>query len=113
MTTPANNITSVLHETRLFPPSAEFAAAAHIKSPAEAEALRAKAAADPVAFWAEQAAELLTWDEPWHTVFDGSNAPFFKWFLGGKLNASANCLDRHLQSWRRNKAAGRPRGRVT
>ena len=105
MTTPANNITSVLHETRLFPPSAEFAAAAHIKSPAEAEALRAKAAADPVAFWAEQAKVLLTWDEPWHTVFDGSNAPFFKWFLGGKLNASANCLDRHLQSWRRNKAA--------
>jgi len=104
MTTP-NTITSVLHETRLFPPSAAFAAASHIGSMTDADALRAKAEADPDAFWGEQSKEFLTWDQPWHTVFDGSNAPFFKWFLGGKLNASANCLDRHLTSWRRNKAA--------
>ncbi len=104
MTTPSN-ITSVLNETRLFPPSEAFAAASHIGSMADADALRAKAEADPDAFWGEQSKEFLTWDEPWHTVFDGSDAPFFKWFLGGKLNASANCLDRHLTSWRRNKAA--------
>jgi len=105
MTTPAANITSALHESRLFPPGVEFAASAHIKSPSEAAALREKAAADPVGFWGEQANAFLTWDEPWHTAFDGSNAPFFQWFLGGKLNASANCLDRHLTSWRRNKVA--------
>ncbi len=105
MTTPAANITSMLHETRLFLPSAEFAADAHIKSPEEAEELRRAAAADPTGFWEAQADAFLTWDERWHTAFDGSNPPFFKWFLGGKLNASFNCLDRHLHSWRRNKAA--------
>ena len=105
MTTPSADSSRVPYEPRLFPPSAEFATSAHIKSPAEADALRAQAAVDPVGFWGEQANAFLTWDEPWHTVFDGSNAPLFKWFLGGKLNASANCLDRHLTSWRRNKAA--------
>ena len=92
MTTPAANITSMLHETRLFPPSAAFAADAHIKSPEEAEELRRAAAADPTGFWEAQADTFLTWAERWHTAFDGSNPPFFKWFLGGKLNASFNCM---------------------
>ncbi len=96
-------IESVLNERRLFPPPAEFAANAHIKSFAEYRELYEKAAADPQAFWAERAGE-LDWFEPWHTVLEW-NEPFAKWFVGGKINISHNCLDRHLTTWRKNKAA--------
>ena len=58
--------------------------------------LHEQAAADPVAWWAEQA-EALEWDKRWDTVLDESDPPFFKWFTGGTLNASANCLDRHVE----------------
>ncbi len=104
MTSPANvNITSVLKESRLFPPSAEFAAAAHIKTPAEYDQLWQRAHDDPEGFWAEQA-ESLAWFKKWDKVLTW-NEPHAKWFEGGKLNASFNCLDRHLDGPRRNKAA--------
>jgi acetyl-CoA synthetase len=97
------NITSVLKETRTFPPPAEFASRAHFKSVAEYERLWQRAKDDPQGFWAEQA-EALTWFQRWHKVLVW-NEPHAQWFAGGKLNASFNCLDRHLAGPRRNKAA--------
>lgn len=98
-------IESILQEKRVFPPSAEFASAARIGSPEAYDALCQKAAADPVAFWGELAAQELDWFEPWQQTLDWSNPPFAQWFVGGKLNISHNCLDRHLTTWRKNKAA--------
>jgi acetyl-CoA synthetase len=98
-----SSIESVLTETRSFPPSKEFAAAAHVKSKAEYEALYERAAKDPEGFWAERAGE-LTWHTKWRKVLDW-HLPDAKWFVGGKLNASVNCLDRHVATWRKNKAA--------
>src|SRR5262245_51203631 len=100
---PAQNITSVLKETRLFPPPKEFAEKSHIKSMAEYEKLWQRAKDDPEGFWAEQA-KSRHWFQPWTKVREW-NEPFVKWFVGGKLNLSSNCLDRHLTTWRRNKAA--------
>jgi acetyl-CoA synthetase len=97
------SIESVLQETRSFPPAKGFADAAHVKSIAEYEALYARAASDPEGFWAERAGE-LTWQTPWKRVLDW-RLPDAKWFVGGKLNVSVNCLDRHVASWRKNKAA--------
>lgn len=94
MSSAGQNITSVLKETRVFSPSDEFVAAAHVPT-AEADTLRAWANDDPDAFWAEQA-KSLHWDHPWTKVLDWSHVPHAKWFVGGKLNASANCLDRHI-----------------
>src|SRR5579871_1695595 len=96
-------ITSVLKESRSFPPPAEFAAKAHVKSLAEYEALWKKAKDDPEKFWAEQA-QALTWFRKWDKVLQW-NEPFAKWFVGGKINATFNCLDRHLAAGRGNKAA--------
>ena len=96
-------IESVLHESRLFQPPAHFAEHAHVRSFEEYEKLYAEAAADPEAFWAKQA-EDLHWFKKWDKVLEW-NEPFAKWFVGGKLNISYNCLDRHLDTWRRNKAA--------
>jgi acetyl-CoA synthetase len=59
---------------------------------------------DPVAFWAERAREGLDWFQDWAVTYE-ERLPYFKWFVGGKLNASYNCLDRHIGTWRRNKAA--------
>jgi len=70
---------------------------------ADDEAERERAAADPESFWAERAEE-IDWIEPWDEVLR-SDPPFHRWFAGGKLNVSANCLDRHVYSDRRNKAA--------
>lgn len=98
-----DSIRSVLTEDRVFPPPSDFAAAAHVKSFDEYERLYAEAAADIPAFWAKQA-ESLDWFEKWHTALEW-NEPHAKWFVGGKLNISHNCLDRHLTTWRRNKAA--------
>src|SRR5262245_7971720 len=103
MSSQASTITSVLKETRSFPPPPEFAQAAHVKSLAEHEALYEQAKKDPQAFWAEQA-KSLTWAKTWDRVLEW-NEPHAKWFVGGKLNVSANCLDRHLDGPRRNKAA--------
>lgn len=70
----------------------------------ELEALRAEADADPEKFWAQQAEAELDWFKPWDTVLKWE-PPHAEWFAGGKINISHNCLDRHLQTWRRNKAA--------
>jgi len=96
-------IESILDEFRVFPPPAEFAAKAHVKNMDEYERMYAEAAADPESFWATKAEE-LHWFKKWETVLEW-NEPFAKWFVGGKLNVAYNCLDRHLQTWRRNKAA--------
>jgi acetyl-CoA synthetase len=97
------NIDSVLNETRTFPPSAEFAARAAIHSQAEYERLHQQSVEDPETFWAEQAAD-LAWFRKWDRVRNWDNPPFAKWFEGGKINASFNCLDRHLKE-RGDKAA--------
>jgi acetyl-CoA synthetase len=98
-----SSIESVLTETRSFPPPAEFASQAHVGSIADYEAMYARAERDPEGFWAE-IASALTWAEPWRQVLDWS-LPDARWFVGGKLNVSVNCLDRHVASWRKNKAA--------
>jgi acetyl-CoA synthetase len=97
------DIESVLKEARVFPPPEEFAERAHLKSMAEYETVFARAERDPDGFWAEVAHE-LDWFEPWTTVLDWQ-PPLARWFVGGKLNLAYNCLDRHLGSARRNKAA--------
>ena len=107
-----SNITSILREQRVFPPPKEFAANAHVRSMAEYENLWQRAKDDPEGFWAEQA-QLLDWFEPFQKVLEWKE-PFAKWFVGGKINVSYNCLDRHLSTARRNKAAlveGRSAGR--
>jgi acetyl-CoA synthetase len=91
-------------EQETFAPPQAFAEKAAIRSMAEYERLYAAAAADPEKFWGEQAAQ-LDWSAKWTKVLDWSKPPFAKWFVGGTLNASANCIDRHLATWRRNKAA--------
>ena len=101
MTSP--NITSTLKEDRLFPPLAEFAATAVVNAE-QREHMNAWAERDPEGFWAGQA-KALHWFLPWTQTFDGSKAPFFRWFVGGKLNASYNCLDRHIAAGLGNKAA--------
>src|SRR4051794_21322752 len=104
MSAPSNpNITSVLKESRSFPPAPAFAADAHIKSMAERDALYQKAHDDPDGFWAEQA-ESLAWFKKWDKVLVW-NEPHAQWFVGGKINARYNCLDRHVAGPRKNKAA--------
>jgi len=98
-----SNIDSVLQESRTFEPSPEYRQKAHIKSLEEYERLYARAEADPEAFWAEIARE-LHWFKPWDKVLEWK-APWAKWFVGGEINLSYNCLDRHVQTWRKNKAA--------
>lgn len=99
-----DTIESILHEKRLFQPPAEFSQKAHIKSLEEYQALYDKAKADPQAFWAELATQELDWFQKWDAVLDWQ-PPFAKWFVNGKINISYNCLDRHLTTWRKNKAA--------
>ncbi len=88
-------------KTEWYHPPAEIVRHAHVP---DYEAVYAQAQADPLAFWAERAQE-LDWFEPWQKVLDDSNAPFFKWFVGGKINIAHNALDRHVKTWRRNKIA--------
>jgi len=89
------NIKSVLLEERTFPPPAAFAARARIK-PADLESLRKRAREDHVGFWADLATQELTWQSPFTEAFDDSDAPNYRWFSDGRLNASVNCLDIHL-----------------
>src|SRR5262245_23131319 len=104
MSSPApSNITSVLKETRQFPPPADFAGRAHVKSLAEYEQLWQRAKDDPEGFWAEQA-KSLHWFKPWDKVLVW-NEPHAQWFAGGQLNVCTNCVDRHLDGPRKNKAA--------
>lgn len=97
-------IESILQEKRLFHPPAEFSQNAHIKSLEDYQRLYDLALADPQKFWAELAEQELHWFQKWDTVLDWQ-PPFAKWFVGGKMNISYNCLDRHLTTWRKNKAA--------
>src|SRR6187401_2880244 len=94
-----SEIDALLKEDRRFPPSEAWTRAAIVSDSAVYE----RAAADPESFWAEFARE-LEWIEPWSQVLEWTS-PDAKWFLGGKLNASVNCLDRHTRGPRRNKAA--------
>ncbi|MBD1923408.1 acetate--CoA ligase [Microcoleus sp. FACHB-831] len=97
-------IESILKEDRLFHPPEQFSQKAHIKSLEEYQQLYDRAKADPQKFWAELAEQELHWFEKWHTVLDWE-PPFAKWFVGGKINISYNCLDRHLTTWRKDKPA--------
>ncbi len=97
-------IDSVMQEARVFPPPPEFAARARIGSMEEYEALYERAKNDPESFWGDYAREELHWFEPFTKVLEW-NEPYAQWFVGGKTNISYNCLDRHLESPRRHKAA--------
>jgi acetyl-CoA synthetase len=97
------NIESHLIEKRVFKPSREFAKNARIKSLAQYRKMYRESIRSPDKFWAREAKELI-WHRSWKKVLDWK-APFAKWFIGGQLNLSENCLDRHLAGPRRNKAA--------
>jgi acetyl-CoA synthetase len=97
------NLDSILREKRVFPPPAEFAAQAHVKSLAEYEALYRRSIQDPEKFWAEVAAE-LHWFAPWTSVLEW-NLPWAKWFVGGKINLCYNCVDRHALGTSKDKVA--------
>jgi len=99
----SNAIDSVLNERRVFEPPDEFRAGAQIRSRADYDRLYKEAAEDPEGFWAKIARE-LHWFKPWDRVLEWK-LPFAKWFIGGELNISYNCLDRHVATWRKNKAA--------
>jgi acetyl-CoA synthetase len=92
-------IDALLQEHRAFPPAEAFATKANVRDAGVYE----RAAQDPEAFW-ESFARELEWDQPWWKVLEW-DPPYAKWFVGGKINASVNCLDRHLSTPRRNKAA--------
>jgi acetyl-CoA synthetase len=99
------DITSVLHETRVFPPSAEFVAKANVSGMAAYEALMNEAQSDYAGFWARLARENITWHQPFTRVLDETHAPFYKWFDDGELNVSYNCLDRNIQAGKGDKTA--------
>ena len=103
-------MTNLMHEERHFDPPEEFAKNANVKADAYEEADR-----DRLAFWGKQA-ERITWAEPFTEVLDWSNPPFAKWFVGGKLNASYNCVDRHVEAGNGDKVAfhwvGEPEGQT-
>ncbi|MDA1235863.1 MAG: acetate--CoA ligase [Acidobacteria bacterium] len=90
---------------KFYPPSAEFAAKARISGMPAYERLFAEAKADPQAFWADIARENIHWFKPWDKTLDSSEAPFYKWFVGGKTNMAYNCLDRHVENGRKDKPA--------
>ena len=105
MTSPSSNIESLLIENRIFPPSPTTAKAARISGMPAYNALCAEAEADFEGFWARLARENLSWEKPFTQVLDESNVPFYQWFADGELNASYNCLDRHLGTQVENKKA--------
>ena len=100
MTASGETISDLGHEARKFPPSREFAAAAHVSD----TSLHDEGRRDYQAYWARHAKELLDWATPWHTVCEWK-LPYAKWFLGGSLNVSYNCLDRHVLAGRGSKVA--------
>ncbi|MHB8808507.1 MAG: acetate--CoA ligase [Desulfobulbaceae bacterium] len=101
-----DKITSLLSEGRIFEPPADGRDAAYVKGMDEYRAIYQRSMDDPEGYWAERAEQLTTWDKKWDKVLEWNfSTPDIKWFQGGKLNVSANCLDRHLTDGRRNKAA--------
>src|SRR5258708_2866770 len=107
------NFASVLNEIRVFPPRQDFSKRAHIRSLAQYRKLYHESIRSPEKFWGKQAKNELVWFRPWKKVLDWKE-PFAKWFVGGKLNVTYNCLDRHLGTPIANKAAliweGEPAG---
>ncbi len=91
-------IESVLHETRIFPPTAEFVQQANISGNESYRALCEEAENDYLGFWSKLAKQNILWHKPFTKIFNDSDAPFFKWFEDGELNISYNCLDRHLKN---------------
>ncbi len=99
-------ISVFMSEERVFPPSKEGSAKAHIGSMAEYEKLYKKSVEDPEGFWADLAEKRLSWHKKWNKVLEYDfHKPETKWFQGGKLNVAYNCLDRHAEGPNRNKAA--------
>ena len=105
MTSPSSSIESLLIENRIFPPAPATVKAARISGMPAYNALCAEAEADFEGFWARLARENLSWKKPFTQVLDESNVPFYQWFADGELNASYNCLDRHLGTPVENKKA--------
>ncbi len=93
-----HSINNILEEKRLFRPSKEFSEKSNIKSFEELQSLKKKSLDNPTEFWESFANSEIDWFEPFKTVLDRENAPFFKWFKEGKLNISYNCLDRHIKN---------------
>src|SRR5213594_3738188 len=100
----STNITSYLQEDRVFPPAKEFSQRAHIKSLAHYRKLYGQSLRSPEKFWGQQAKNELIWFNPWKKVLQWKE-PFAKWFIGGQINISYNCLNRHLNTPVANKAA--------
>ena len=98
-------IASMLVENRVFEPNPELVAQARVSGMEAYHALCAEAEADYEGFWARRARELLVWHKPFNQVLDQSNKPFYRWFQDGELNASVNCLDRHIGTPVENKTA--------
>ncbi len=103
----ADRETPVLHkEHKIFPPSEEFSRNAHVKSTAEYQNMYQRSINGTESFWAEMAEKNISWFKKWDKAMERDfNKPEIKWFIGGKLNVSHNCLDRHLKTFRKNKAA--------
>ena len=105
MSAPSTAIQSILVENRVFPPSEAFVKAANISGMDGYNALCAEAEKDFEGFWARLARENVMWNKPFTRTLDESNAPFYQWFDDGELNASANCLDKHMGTPTENKTA--------
>ncbi|HEY5581758.1 MAG TPA: acetate--CoA ligase, partial [Rhodoferax sp.] len=105
MSSPSTAVESTLVENRVFPPSAAIVKAARISGMDGYNALCAEAEKDFEGFWARLARENVVWTKPFTKTLDESNAPFYKWFEDGELNASANCLDKHMGTPVENKTA--------
>ena len=100
-----NSINNILEENRIFPPSKEFSKNALIKDFKELIELKEASKKDSIKFWDDYAKSEIDWFEPYQTVLDDKNAPFYKWFPEGKLNISYNCLDRHIKNGLSDKTA--------
>ncbi|RCX11485.1 acetate--CoA ligase [Extensimonas vulgaris] len=105
MTTSSSTIESTLIENRVFPPPESLARTARIAGMEAYHALCAEAEKDYEGFWARLAREHLQWTRPFTRTLDATNAPFYQWFADGELNASANCLDKHMGTPTENKTA--------
>jgi acetyl-CoA synthetase len=105
MSEPSSAIESVLVENRVFPPSEVVVKAARVSGMEGYNALCAEAASDFEGFWARLARENVVWSKPFSKTLNESNAPFYRWFEDGELNASANCLDKHMGTPVENKTA--------
>ncbi len=99
------NPQTAIMSDQLYHPSPEFQAQANVSGMDAYRELCDAAKADPEAFWGDFAKEQLHWFKPLDTTLDKSDAPFYKWFVGGKTNMAYNCLDRHCETWRKNRAA--------